>query len=117
MRTTSVTTGIPVKDLPSSRTWYEKVLEMEGPTLEPVEGVAEYEVGGTWLQLNQLQGGAPGGWVFRIGVPDVQAEHERLANLGIAVGPIQHIEDVLETFQFADPDGNLLSLYTLEETQ
>jgi predicted enzyme related to lactoylglutathione lyase len=107
MRTTSVTTGIAVRDLRSAQAWYSKVFEREHD-LEPAEGILEFEVHpGSWLQLME----GPERPVFRIGVPDIEATRDRLLGLGIEVGPIDGIEGVIRFCDFQDPDGNRLSLY------
>ncbi len=53
LKTTSVTVGIPVRDLTRAREWYERVFELSGPDLESVEGVVEYELSGCWLQTRR----------------------------------------------------------------
>ncbi len=63
---TSVTVGIPVGDLRAAQRWYEAVLMVSEPDLEPVQGILEHEVGGVWLQLSEADA-APGGTVLRIG--------------------------------------------------
>jgi catechol 2,3-dioxygenase-like lactoylglutathione lyase family enzyme len=72
----------------------------------------EYEVGGVWLQLGEDDGG-PGGWVLRVGVPDVHAERRRLLDLGIDVDPVEEVDGVIAFCDFRDPDGNKLSIYTV----
>jgi len=47
-----------------------------------------------------------------IGVSDVAAQRERLVALDIEVGPLHHIEGMIDHFDFSDADGNALSLYT-----
>jgi hypothetical protein len=49
--------------------------------------------------------------VVRFGVEDAAAEHARLASLGVDVGELERVENVIEYFNFPDPDGNLLSMY------
>ena len=112
MRATSITVGLPVGDLPAAQRWYERVLDVPAPDLEPVDGVVEFEVGGRWLQLFVGQRAATD-WVFRIGVSDVRAERDRLLGLGIDVGPVPEVAGVLAYCVFADPDQNQLSLCTL----
>ena len=112
MRSTSVTIGVPVRDLGAARHWYESVLELEAPDVEPAPGIVEYEVAGCWLQLFEGKAGE-GAWVLRIGVPDVRAERRRLIALGVAVGEVVEIEGVIAFCDFRDPDGNSLSLYTV----
>jgi catechol 2,3-dioxygenase-like lactoylglutathione lyase family enzyme len=109
MQAISVTIGIPVRDLSRSRAWYERLLGM-APDLEPVPGIAEYHVGGVWVQL--MDGEPPGGsWTLRFGVADLDSEHERLLGLGIELGDVRTLPGVIRYFVFADPDGNLLSWY------
>ena len=112
MRCTSVTIGVPVRDLDTACRWYESLLEREGPDLRPAPGIVEYEVGGCWLQLFEGEAGA-GGWVLRIGVPELGAERRRLIALGIAAGEVVEIEGVIAFCDLRDPDGNRLSLYTV----
>ena len=112
MLSTSVTIGVPVRDLDAARRWYESVLELDRPDVEPASGVVEYEVAGCWLQLFEAEAGG-GGWVLRIGVPDLRAERRRLVGLGIAVGELVEIESVIAFCDFHDPDGNQLSFYTV----
>ena len=112
MRAASVTLGISVRDLAAARRWYESVLELGAPDVEPAAGVVEYEVAGCWLQLFE---GEPrdGGWVLRIGVPDVHAERRRLLALGVDAGDVVEIPGVVAYCDLRDPDGNGLSLYTV----
>lgn len=114
MTVTGVTVGIPVRDLAASRQWYERALGLGAPDLEPADGVVEYAVGGTWLQLGEDPTHAvmPGHWVFRLGVSDVRTERDRLLALGLDVGELVIIEGVIAYFDFPDPDGNQLSYYT-----
>jgi catechol 2,3-dioxygenase-like lactoylglutathione lyase family enzyme len=116
VQTTDVTIGVPVRDLAAARRWYETLLEVEAPDLEPVDGVVEYRVGSCWLQLSEDHSG-PGGWVFRIGVPDVRAERRRLLELGLDVGDLVEIDTVIAFCDFRDPDGNTLSIYTVSASQ
>jgi catechol 2,3-dioxygenase-like lactoylglutathione lyase family enzyme len=111
MNAKSVTIGVPVTDLEASRRWYERVLELGHPDLEPVDGVVEYKVGRCWLQLSQGRCAASD-WVFRIGVDDVRAERDRLLGMGIEVSSIEEVYQVIAVCTFADPDGNQFSLYT-----
>ncbi len=111
VRAVEVTVGVPVKDLAGARGWYARLLGKE-PELEPVPGIVEFRVGGTWLQLEEGER-RPKGWVFRIGVPDLQREWDRLAELGIPAREIQTVPEVIRFFDLADPDGNHLSFYQL----
>ena len=109
----SVTVGLPVSDLARAIGWYQRVFEMAGPDLEPADDVVEFRLGPLWLQLGQ-EGTARSGAevVVRFGVPDATSEHERLVGLGVAPGPLQHVEGAVDYFTFSDPDGNRLSMYS-----
>jgi lactoylglutathione lyase len=111
---TSVTMGLPVGDLPRAAQWYQRVFELGEPDPHPADGVLEFQVGPVWLQLSAAPaaGSGPAGPVTRFGVPDAAAEHERLTRLGVAVGPLEHVPGAVDYFDFADPDGNQLSLYS-----
>lgn len=104
-----MTVGIPVRDVAAARAWYDQLFERR-PNIEPVPNIAEYEVGGMWVQL--MGGEPPGtGWVLRVGVRGLEAERARLAGLGVEVGAVQTVPGVVKYFDFRDPDGNALSWY------
>ena len=112
VQVTSVTIGVPVRDLAAAKRWYESLLQLEGADLEPAEGVAEYEIGGCWVQLREGHPGraAGSGWALRLGVADLESERARLILLGVKMGPIRS-HGVLSFCHFNDLDGNRLSLY------
>ncbi|MFZ7087326.1 VOC family protein [Curtobacterium sp. RRHDQ10] len=113
MDITSVTVGLPVTDLESACLWYGAVFERAEPDLEPADGVAEYEIGGIWIQLVVDEHADENEVAVRFGVDDVAAQHARIGALGIDVGPVERIPGAVDWFDFRDPDGNLLSLYSL----
>ncbi|PZE69723.1 VOC family protein [Curtobacterium sp. MCBD17_021] len=115
MDITSVTVGLPVTDLEASCLWYGAVFERLEPDLEPTEGVAEYEVGGIWIQLLEDPDADENPVTVRFGVDDVLAQHARIAALGIDVGPIECVDGAVDWFDARDPDGNVLSLYSLAD--
>lgn len=49
------------------------------------------------------------------GVEDAAAEHSRLSTLGVEVGELIHVPGVVDVLDFADPDGNVLSVYSLAD--
>lgn len=107
-----MTVGLAVSDLASARAWYEEVLELDGPDLEPMEGLVEYKVGPIWLQLDAVDV-AESSTVLRLGVVDIAAEHARLTELGVELDEIITVPELISFFDFRDPDGNELSLYQL----
>ena len=70
-------------------------------------------MGPVWLQLSATSvAPAAAGPVTRFGVANAGAERTRLARLGVAVGPLEHVPGAVDYFDFTDPDGNRLSLYS-----
>ncbi|MFZ6991697.1 VOC family protein [Curtobacterium sp. RRHDQ66] len=115
MDITSVTVGLPVTDIEASCLWYGAVFERVEPDLEPAEGIAEYEIGGIWIQLVEDDQAEENAVIVRFGVDDVAAQHTRIGALGIDVGPVERVEGAIDWFDVRDPDGNVLSLYSLAD--
>jgi predicted enzyme related to lactoylglutathione lyase len=113
MDITSVTVGLPVSDIEASCLWYGAVFERTEPDLEPEDGVAEYEVGGIWIQLSVDEQAEENPVSVRFGVDDVAAQHARIGALGIDVGPVECVDGAVDWFDVRDPDGNVLSLFSL----
>ncbi len=109
-----MTVGLPVSDLQAAVAWYRRAFELADPDVEPADGVVEFQLGPVWLQLDEgscTRSGAE--TVLRVGVADAAGERSRLAELGVAVGELTHVEGAVDFFAFADPDGNQLSVYSL----
>ncbi|MFJ3320383.1 MULTISPECIES: VOC family protein [unclassified Curtobacterium] len=113
MDITSVTVGLPVTDIEASCLWYGAVFERAEPDLEPDEGIAEYEVGGIWIQLYEDADAEENRVSVRFGVDDVAAQHARIGALGIDIGPVECVDGAVDWFDVRDPDGNVLSLFSL----
>lgn len=113
MDITSVTVGLPVTDIEASCLWYGAVFERTEPDLEPEDGVAEYEVGGIWIQLYEDDSAEENPVSVRFGVDDVGAQHARIGALGIDIGPVECVDGAVNWFDVRDPDGNVLSLFSL----
>ncbi len=112
----SVVLGLSVTDLGRSIDWYRTVFELGPPDLEPVDGLVEFRHGPIWLQLvqsDQRPAGAKA--VANFEVADVAAERDRLARLGVDVGPLEHVPGAIDYVEFADPDGNPLILHSTLE--
>jgi predicted enzyme related to lactoylglutathione lyase len=113
MKVTSMTVGLPVRNLERSETWYRRVFDLTGESVSPAPGLVEVPLGTIDLQLIEDPAAQPGAEnVLRVGVDDAAAEHGRLTELGIAVGPLEHVPGVVDYFDFADPDGNNLGAYS-----
>jgi len=103
-----VCAGLAVRDIAQARAWYSDVLG-RGPDLEPIEGVAEWQMCSTaWLQLFEDPGRA-GHAVVRLGVDRLADVTPRLAELGIAIPEPVNIADMVLVLDVRDPDGNEVS--------
>ena len=113
MDVSSAAVGLPVSDLAAAVRWYRQVLELAEPDLQPADGVVEFKVGSLWLQLGEESTARSGAQVVvRFGVDDAGRERQRLEQLGVAVGPLEHVPEAVNYFDFRDPDGNVLSFYS-----
>lgn len=113
MEVSGAAVGLPVSDLAAAVTWYRQVLELAEPDLQPADGVVEFTVGSLWLQLGEELTARSGAQVVvRFGVDDAGRERRRLEQLGVSVGPLEHVPDAVNYVDFRDPDGNVLSLYS-----
>jgi len=116
MKVTSATVGLPVRDLAAAEAWYRRVFELTAPAVEPAPGVVEIVLGPIDLQFSEEPPERTGAQVtLRLGVEDASADYERLTGLGLALGPLEHVPGVVDYFDFVDPDGNALSLYSLND--
>lgn len=113
MRVTSATVGFPVTDLEASRSFYSQVFGLGEPDRETVEDVLEWDLGPVWLQIFPADPRGASQLAVRFGVDDVVAEHQRLVDAGLAVEDIVRVEGTLEFFDFRDPDGHLITVYTV----
>ena len=108
----SITVGHPVSNLEQSASWYEKLL-MSDEKLIPVDGVIEYLIGSVWIQLFEEKTNVSEN-ILRLEVEDLRTEFERLKTLGVIVDEvIEDVPDIIQYFDFSDPDGNKLSFYWL----
>ncbi len=109
----SVTIGLPVNNLEDAELWYRRAFALSGPDIVPADGVVEFQLGTIWLQLGEEPTGRSGAEVVtRFGVSDAAAQRECLIREGIGVGPLEHVPDADDYFDFSDPDGNKLSFYS-----
>ncbi|MBP2452211.1 VOC family protein [Mycolicibacterium lutetiense] len=91
-----------------ARAWYARLLGRE-PDLQPVPGVAEWQLTATaWLQVVTDPAGAGRGAV-RFGVDDLERTAARLREDGVAIGEPLVIADMVAVIDVADPDGNEVS--------
>jgi predicted enzyme related to lactoylglutathione lyase len=91
-----------------ARSWYSGIIGRE-PDLEPVQGVAEWQITSTaWLQLIEDPDRA-GKSAVRIGVTDLAAAIKMLNDAGVATGQPVVIAGMVRVVDIPDPDGNEVS--------
>ncbi|MCV7334831.1 MULTISPECIES: VOC family protein [Mycolicibacterium] len=91
-----------------AKAWYTRLLDRE-PDLEPVPGVAEWQLTATaWLQVVTDDGGA-GRSAVRFGVDNLGTTVAWLRDNGVSVPEPQVIADMVAVIDVADPDGNEVS--------
>lgn len=114
---TSTASSIAIKDVAAvistarfedARAWYSRLPGRE-PDLEPVPGVAEWQLTATaWLQVITDSAGA-GRSAVRFGVDDLDATAAWLRDDGVRVTEPQVIANIVAVIDVADPDGNEVS--------
>jgi predicted enzyme related to lactoylglutathione lyase len=108
MKFNDIAAVVATKDYGAARAWYSRVIGRE-PDLEPVEGVAEWQITATaWLQLI-TDAERAGTSAVRIGVDDLDAQIAELADAGIEAGEPVVIADMVTVVDVNDPDGNEVS--------
>jgi catechol 2,3-dioxygenase-like lactoylglutathione lyase family enzyme len=99
---------VATRDYATARSWYSRILGRD-PDLEPVAGVAEWQITATaWLQLIEDADRA-GKSAVRLGVSDLASQIAELKDAGIATGEPVVIADMVTVVDIADPDGNEVS--------
>ena len=107
---------IAASDYARARSWYSRIIGRE-PDLEPVQGVAEWQITSTaWLQLIEDPDRA-GKSAVRIGVTDLAAAIKTLNDAGVAAGQpvliadmlLLVVADMVTVVDIRDPDGNEVS--------
>jgi catechol 2,3-dioxygenase-like lactoylglutathione lyase family enzyme len=99
---------VATRDFATARSWYSGILGRD-PDLEPVDGVAEWQITATaWLQLVDDADRA-GKSAVRFGVSDLAAQIAELNDAGITAGEPVVIADLVRVVDVADPDGNEVS--------
>lgn len=117
MNPLSFVLGLSVTDLDRSIAWYRQVFGLGDVDIQPVEGIVEFQYGPIWLQLVHADSTPAGAKaVANFQVADVGAERDRLAHLGVEVGPLMHVPEAVDYIEFDDPDGNAFVLHSLNGT-
>lgn len=100
----SVVGVVPVTDHAKAVTWYRKWIG-RAPDVEPVEGVAEWQlVENAWIQVT-LDPESAGRTTVVVGVEDLDAQRAACAAVDVAVGDVSDY-GVVRTAEAVDPAGN-----------
>jgi len=98
--------GLAVCDIDAAICWYERLLSRP-PDQQPMSEVAEWGFPrGGWIQVFQDEERA-GKSSVTLSVSDLETEVQRLRDLPVPIGEIQHSTQV-KTAILQDPDGNQL---------
>jgi predicted enzyme related to lactoylglutathione lyase len=99
---------IATRDYTAGRAWYSSLIGRE-PDLEPVDGVAEWQITTTaWLQIVEDPERA-GRTAVRFGVDNLDTQTAELTAAGITMGELVVVADMVKVVDIADPDGNEVS--------
>lgn len=103
----NVNAVLPVSDHASAVAWYKKWIG-RAPDVEPMEGVAEWQLAdNAWIQVAQAPETA-GMTSVVIGVDDIDSHVAVLAREGVTYGEIQDY-DFIKMVEIADPEGNKIN--------
>ena len=101
---TSVVAVLPVVDHAGAVAWYQKWIG-RAPDLEPMEGVAEWQVAeNAWIQVSADPTTAGKSTVV-VGVKDIDTQRADCAAAGVTVGDVADY-GFIKTAEAIDPAGN-----------
>ena len=101
-----IVTVIAVANYATARSWYVTLLGE--PSLEPVPGTGEWNIGSFWLQVTEDPQRA-GHSVVILRTNNLEAQLALCTGAGQAVAPIQDF-GFITLAEVSDPDGNLLQI-------
>ena len=100
----SVVAVLPVTDHAKAVSWHQKWIG-RGPDVEPMEGVAEWQLAdNAWIQV-ALDPESAGRTSVVVGVKDVDVQRSACAAADVAVGEVKDYGFV-KTAEAVDPAGN-----------
>jgi hypothetical protein len=103
---TSVISVLPVVDHSDAVAWHARWIG-RGPDVEPMEGVAEWQLADNgWIQVSADPGSA-GKTTVVIGVADIDAQRSACEAAGVPWGEVNDYGFV-KTAEAADPAGNTI---------
>ncbi|WP_211588889.1 VOC family protein [Allorhizocola rhizosphaerae] len=95
---------LPVTDHETAVKWYQKWIG-RGPDVEPMEGVAEWELAkNAWIQVS-VDPDSAGRTTVVVGVEDIEAQRSACAAAGVDMGAVNDYGFV-KTAEAVDPAGN-----------
>ncbi|MEU7328880.1 MULTISPECIES: VOC family protein [Streptomyces] len=103
----NVNAVLPVTDHAAAVAWYKQWIG-RGPDIEPMEGVAEWQlVDNGWIQV-AYDPETAGKASIVIGVEDIDSHIASLASAGVTCGEIQDL-DFIRMAELPDPEGNKIN--------
>src|SRR5690349_17773598 len=109
LRVTHVFSGIPVRDFPAAKDWYEQLFGRP-PDMLPHETEAVWNLSdGGLLYVVGDEARAGNGLVTLI-VEDLAQSLEAVAGRGLSPGPVEVMGSGAQKATLSDPDGNRVAL-------
>ncbi len=99
---------VPVADVETARTWYERLLGRE-PDNRPMDSLVEWRVTDTgWIQVFRDTDRAGSG-LLNLAVDDLAAHLADVSSRGLAPGAIETVSKGVQLSAVTDPDGNRIT--------
>ncbi|MGK5740576.1 VOC family protein [Micromonospora sp. URMC 103] len=103
----NVNAVLPVTDHAAAVAWYKRWIG-RGPDVEPMEGIAEWQLAdNAWIQVSH-DPEAAGKTSVVIGVEDIDSHVNTLASEGVRCGEI-HDYGFIKLAELVDPEGNKIN--------
>lgn len=104
---TNVVAVLPVADHAEALAWYRRWIGRD-PDVEPMEGAAEWQLAEhAWIQVYNMPDAA-GRTTVVVGVEDIDAHVNKLAEVGVTCGAIQDY-GFIKLSELSDPAGNKIN--------
>lgn len=100
---------VPVTDLPTANSWYERLFGRPADN-NPMPSLVEWQVTDHgWVQVS-VDTGRAGSGLLNLAVDDIDAHVAELAARGLVTGEIQTVTKGVQLSAITDPDGNTITV-------